>query len=329
MKELRDHVMEEVMTFWKSRIILTGAELDLFTLLDESPATSERIASMLGCDPRGMDRLLNALSALGLLQKQDNGVCCLNEAGRFLSSRHPETILPMMLHFNGLWNGWSHLTDAVRTGGPAPRPHWEKDEPGRKAFIGAMHSIGLDLALEIADAFDASRFETLLDIGGASGTYTIAFLRKNPRLNAVLFDLAPVIQMARERLQAEGLDDRVMLVAGDFYKGDLPAGCDLALLSAIIHQNSPAQNLDLYKEIYQSLAPGGSLLIRDHIMDASRTKPPAGALFALNMLLGTRGGDTYTFDEVKDALEKAGFTEVKWLRSGERMDSLVEARKPG
>jgi len=64
-------------------------------------------------------------------------------------------------------------------------------------------------------------------------------------------------------------------------------------------------------------------------MDASRTRPPAGALFALNMLLGTRGGDTYTFDEVKDALEKAGFTEVKWLRSGERMDSLVEARKPG
>ena len=117
------------------------------------------------------------------------------------------------------------------------------------------------------------------------------------------------------------------LVAGDFYLDELPTGCDLALLSAIIHQNSPQENLDLYGKIHRALLPGGVLLIRDHIMDEARLNPPAGAMFAINMLVNTRGGDTYTFPEVKETLEAAGFGEVKWIRSGERMDSMVEARK--
>jgi len=165
-------------------------------------------------------------------------------------------------------------------------------------------------------------------MGGGSGTYTIAFLERNPNMTAVIFDLPDVISLAVERLKDEGFLERVTLVAGDFYKDELPAGCDLALLSAIIHQNSPQENLALYKKIYRALAPGGMLLIRDHVMDESRTKPPAGALFAINMLVATAGGDTYTFKNIKDTLEQAGFQVVKQVRSGERMDCLVEARKP-
>ena len=118
-------------------------------------------------------------------------------------------------------------------------------------------------------------------------------------------------------------------MGGDFYRDELPGGSDLALLSAIIHQNSPEENVDLYRKAYRALAPGGVLLIRDHIMDETRTKPPGGAMFALNMLVNTRGGDTYTYEEVRSTLERAGFTDVKWVREGEHMDSLVEARKPG
>jgi len=117
-------------------------------------------------------------------------------------------------------------------------------------------------------------------------------------------------------------------VAGDFYKDVLPQGCDLALLSAIIHQSSPQENLSLYRKIYQALEPGGAVLIRDHIMNESRTRPPAGALFAINMLVHTTGGDTYTFGEIKASLEQAGFQDVKLVRSGELMDCLAEGRKP-
>ncbi len=122
--------------------------------------------------------------------------------------------------------------------------------------------------------------------------------------------------------------DRVELIPGDFYSDDLPEGCDLALLSAIIHQNSPQQNLELYRKVYRSLSPGGMLLIRDHIMGEDRTRPPEGALFAINMLVNTRGGDTYTFQDVAQGLKEAGFTDVRRLRSGQRMDCVVSAVKP-
>jgi len=129
-------------------------------------------------------------------------------------------------------------------------------------------------------------------------------------------------------LREAGLSDRVELISGDFYADELPGGCDLALLSAIIHQNSPEQNLDLYRKIHRAILPGGTLMIRDHIMDESRTRPPAGAIFALNMLVATEGGDTYTFREVKSDLEAAGFNDIRQIRQGENMDCIITARKP-
>jgi hypothetical protein len=168
----------------------------------------------------------------------------------------------------------------------------------------------------------------MLDIGGASGTYTIAFLRKNKEMRATIFDLEPVIPLARKRIETEGLSNRVSFVAGDFYKDNLPTGYDLALLSAMIHQNSNDENLALYRKIFNALESGGTILIRDHIMDESRAKPSAGALFALNMLINTKGGDTYTFQEVKNSLEMTGFININLARTGEKMDCLVEAQKP-
>ncbi len=137
-----------------------------------------------------------------------------------------------------------------------------------------------------------------------------------------------VIPITEEKIKEENLQDRVNLVTGNFYKDELPTGCDIALLSAIIHQNSPNQNYELYQKTYRVLGAGGTLLIRDHIMDDSRTKPPAGALFALNMLVNTPAGDTYTFSELKDALEMVGFVDLKLIMAGEKMDCLVEAIKP-
>jgi SAM-dependent methyltransferase len=322
----REQVMEQVMAFWQSRIILTGAELDVFTALDGAPRASAGLADALGCDVRGMEHLLNALAALGLLDKQGE-VFHLSATGALFSARHPETVLPMLLHFNGLWRNWSRLSEVVRTGKPGRPETARPDEAARRAFIGAMHAIGRGLAVEIAAAFDASGHRRLLDIGGASGSYTIAFLHKNPRMEAVLFDLPPVIPMAAERLQAEGLQARARLVAGDFNTDELPAGCDLALLSAIIHQNDQAQNIALYGKVFRALAPGGTLLIRDHIMDGARTTPVGGALFAVNMLVNTPGGTSYTFEEIEKGLRTAGFRDVAWIRKGERMDGLVTAKK--
>ncbi|UCG12371.1 MAG: methyltransferase domain-containing protein [Deltaproteobacteria bacterium] len=321
-------VLEEVRGFLKSRIILTAAELDLFTLLELQGASAEDLSKDLECDKRALTRLLDCLVVLRLLSKED-GTYSTTERGELLSSKHPRTELPMVLHMSGLWQMWGGLTETVRTGkNPERKPISERGKDSLKAFINAMHVVGRTLSREIADSYNLEPFRRLLDIGGATGTYTMAFLEKNPNMTAVLFDLPDVIPMANDRLEEEGLLDRVELVAGDFYEADLPAGCDLALLSAIIHQNSPEQNIDLYRKIHQALVPGGKVLIRDHVMDADRTHPPQGAFFAINMLVNTEGGDTYTFDDIKEALEAAGFVEVKMVRKGEHMDCLVEARRP-
>jgi SAM-dependent methyltransferase len=323
-----ERLLAQIREFLKSRVILTAAALDMFTILDGKPATARQLAGRLHLQPRGATRLLDCLVTLGVLEKRSKAYT-LTPPGELLSSHHPDTILPMVLHLNSLWDTWSGLTETVTRGkNPKRAMIRERDTKSLKAFIGAMHVVGRSLAAEIAASYDAGRFSRFLDIGGGSGTYTIAFLKRNPKMTAVLFDLKRVIPMARERLEGEGLLERVRLAAGNFYKDELPSGCNLALLSAIIHQNSAAENLALFRKIRRALEPGGTILIRDHIMDESRTNPPAGAIFALNMLVNTDGGDTYTFAEVRKGLERGGFVDVRLVRTGERMDCLVEARRP-
>jgi predicted O-methyltransferase YrrM len=190
-----------------------------------------------------------------------------------------------------------------------------------------MNNFTEAVAPEIVGQLGAVKFQRLLDIGGASGTWTMAFLRAVPEATAVLFDLPEVIPLARQRLTAAGLIDRVTLVAGDYNVDPLPAGADFAWLSAIVHQNSPAQNRALYGKIHAALAPGGTLVIRDIVMEASRTAPASGALFAVNMLVATEGGNSYTLDEFRDDLTGAGFPEVQQIHEDAGMNSLVRARK--
>ncbi|MHC1726884.1 MAG: methyltransferase [Syntrophobacteraceae bacterium] len=328
MTERKEDVMAIARAFMRSRIILTAAELDLFTKIQDGHSTPETLAIKLGLNQRALSRILDCLVTFQLLDKKGE-TYALTQAGAAFSSKHPASSLPMVLHMSHLWDSWSDLTETVEKGPESgqrlPKP---MDQESRKAFIGAMHVIGRSLSEEIALSLELSGYSKLLDIGGGSGTYTMAFLKHNPQLRAVLFDLQDVIQMARERLLFEGYQDRTELIAGDFYVDELPRGCDLALLSAIIHQNNPEQNLELYRRAFRALEPGGMLLIRDHIMDQARTSPPEGALFAINMLVNTRGGDTYSLGEVEEALKDAGFIHIKLLRSGERMDCMVGAVKP-
>jgi SAM-dependent methyltransferase len=308
--------------FQESRVLLTGAELDLFTVLSKEALTAEVIAARLGADLRALKIELNALAAMDLLVKADDTYRTSPDAS-CLSADAPDSIHPMLLHAATLWHRWSNLT---RTVGGTTLPEHPAEEATR-AFIGAMHVVSAPRAEGMVTAVGVGSARRLLDVGGGPGTYTAAFLRAAPELRATLFDLPPVVEIARERLSAAGLLERVTLVAGDFERDPLPPDHDLAWLSAIIHQNGPAQNDTLYARIFRALVPGGRLVIRDHVMEPGRTRPLAGALFAVNMLVGTKQGGTYTFDEIKAGLERAGFTRVRLLRSGDRMDSLVEAFK--
>jgi predicted O-methyltransferase YrrM len=314
--------------FMESRILLSAAEMNLFTLLDGMPSTAKDLAGTLNADLRSLTILLDALAAMGLLSKKEDMYLSALDAAPFLTDKSPRSVLPMILHAAHLWESWSDLTPIVKGAGLTEAPaSSDRDADELRAFIGAMHVAGTPLAQKIVTAIQPGPARTLIDVGGASGTYTIAFLRAAPEMKATLFDRPAVIQIARERLVEAGMLDRVRLVAGDFYEDELPGGHDLAVLSAIIHQNSPGRNVELFRKVRRAMVPGGRIIIRDHVMAPGRTEPKDGAIFAVNMLVNTVGGSTYTFGEIRNWLEEAGFMSVRFLKAGEHMDALVEAFK--
>jgi predicted O-methyltransferase YrrM len=325
----QETVLGTARNFMEPRVLLTAAELDLFGLLAGNPLTAEEVAGRLSADLRGTTVLLDAAAAMGLLSKADGRYSAPAEIIALLTADGERTVLPMVLHAAGLWRRWSRLTEVVL--GPnasGPVGPFASEDAQTRAFIGAMHVVGAALAPAVVARIGVGRARRLLDVGGASGTYTIAFLRASPDLRATLFDRPQVVGMAEERLRAEGLLDRVTIVPGDFYSDPLPGGHDLVLLSAIVHQNSREQNVALFRSCLQATTPGGRIVVRDHVMSPDRTRPKSGALFAVNMLVGTEGGGTYTFDELRDDLEAAGYVRVRLMEPDERMNGLVEAFRP-
>ncbi len=305
--------------FMETRVFLTAAELDLFTLLAERPRSLEEAAAARNADPRGLSILLDALAAMGLLEKSAEGWRTPASLAPLLASSGERSLLPLALHSVNLWDRWSRLTEKVAGERPAAGDGWTR------SFIGAMHAIAAPQADALVAAVGPGGARRLLDVGGGPGTYTLAFLRAVPELRATLFDLPDVVEIARENAARAGLLDRVGLVAGDLRTDALPGGHDLAFVSAIVHMLGADGNVALFRKVLDALVPGGRIVVRDHVMSPDRTAPRAGALFAVNMLVGTESGGTYTFEELSAWLAEAGFVRPRLLRDGERMDALVEA----
>jgi SAM-dependent methyltransferase len=325
-KHAEDSILKLVRGFMASRVVISAAELDLFTLLARKSLTADGVAATIGADRRGITILLDALCALGFLVKADGTYRTEPSAAPLLAADAPASVLPMVLHMGSVWRNWSQLTDVVLGKTVPDLKKGVMDKDNLEAFIGAMHVVASRAAPAVVAAVDPAGANRLLDVGGGSGAYTLAFLDAKPTLRATLFDRPPVIEMARTRVQAAAMTDRATLVPGDFYKDVLPAGHDLALLSAIIHQNSPQENEELYRKIHRALDTGGRIVIRDHVMSPDHTQPLEGALFAVNMLAGTKGGGTYTFEEIEAGLAAAGFTRIRQIQS-KGMFSLVEGYK--
>jgi SAM-dependent methyltransferase len=176
-------------------------------------------------------------------------------------------------------------------------------------------------------SLDLTGVSRVLDVGGGSGAYAMEFARATPALSAVVFDLPNVLPLTAGYLAHAGLGDRVALVAGDYDRDELGSGFDLVLLSAIIHSNSPQANRELVRRSVAALNPSGRLVVQDFIVDEGRTGPPFGVMFALNMLVGTPGGDTYTESEVRRWMSEAGLSSVTRRETGFGT-SLLVGRRP-
>jgi SAM-dependent methyltransferase len=304
-------IMEMASGFQASRVLLSAIELGLFGQLAAGPQTSAEVARALSADPRGTDRLMNALTALGLLLKTE---------GRFANGPAAAAHLVPggsglaegLKHWVHLWESWGSLTEAVRRGGAVPRPPvGEREAAWIEAFIAAMHWRAVQHAPIVMGMLELAGVRSVLDVGGGSGGYAMAFVRAQPGLRATLFDLPAVLPLTARYVTAAGLTDAVALRAGDYLTDPLGEGFDLVFLSAILHSNTPEENAALLTKGAASLVPGGRLVVQEFVPDEERTAPLFPVLFALNMLVGTPGGDAYTESEIRGWMAGAGIGGVE------------------
>jgi hypothetical protein len=321
-------ILEMMRAYQFPCLLAAAADLDLFERLAPASRTAAEVAAAAGCDPRATTILLDALAATGVIVKQDGRYSISPELAPFLCESSPQNVMAMLRHQATCLRRWSRLPWTLRSGKPDdPGPSIRGKEADNASFIEAMHVISRGVADELVREIHPGGVRCILDLGGASGSWTVAWLKAEPQSRAVIFDLPHVIPMARDRFAASPFAGRVELCAGDFDVDDLPKGADLVWVSAIIHQNSPDRNRALYRRIAAALEPQAWIYIRDIVMEPSRTAPVAGALFAVNMLTATMGGNSYSFAEIQEDLQSAGFADVQLVRRDEGMYSIVRARR--
>lgn len=323
---LPDDLNDRLRAFQESRVILTALELDLFTVLGAG-ATAAEVAAKLPADPRATEMLLNALASMQLLSKQDGVFQNSPAAARFFAAPSRDNARPALLHTANLWHRWSTLTECVRRGTAVAESEIADRGPDwTESFIAAMHRNALARAPLVIRAVGAQNVRRMLDVGGGSGAYSIAFAQSNPGLQADILDLATVEPIARRHVRDAGVEDRVKIRPGDLCSGQLGQDYDLVLVSAICHMLSPEVNRDLLRRCHQALAPHGRLVIQDFILDACKTAPRSAALFSLNMLVGTRDGSSYSGPEYSAWLEEAGFQEIRHVRLPGPADLIIATR---
>jgi (2Fe-2S) ferredoxin/ubiquinone/menaquinone biosynthesis C-methylase UbiE len=308
---LPDDVSELIRGFMPSRAVLTALELDLFTAVGEG-GTAERIAEKIQANTRATKMLLNVLVSLKLLEKRESDYTNTPLSARFFVEGTPDSARTAQLHIANIWKRWSTLTDAVLAGTAAAQ---RGDGDSVAPFIAAMDHNARGRARAVVQAAEIDGAQRMLDLGGGSGAYSIAFAKAAPALRVDLVDLPEVLPITQEHIRNAGLSDRISTREGDMLTIPLESGhYDLVLLSAICHMYSPEENRELFQRAYAALVPKGRLVVADFILEADKTAPRFGALFALNMLVNTRAGASYSEPEYEAWLKAAGFAEAKRVR---------------
>ena len=301
-------------SYWQAFALHAGVKLDVFSILSQRPMDAEEVAGNIQADLRGTSALLNALAAMGLLEKNKETYVATPAAKAFLDKNTPGYVGHMIMHHHHLSGGWSRLDEAVRTGKPSGRRSAStNNEERRQAFLMGMYNMASQQAAQIAVLVDLNGRRHLIDVGGGPGTYAINFCRHNPGLDAVVFDLPTTRPFAEKCIDQHGLSGRIRFFEGDFLNTEIPGCYDVAWLSHILHAESPEDCRRLIAKTVERLEPGGLIFIHEFFLNENMDGPLFPALFALNMLQGTERGQSYSEGHVREMLQAAGVSDIQRL----------------
>lgn len=321
--------------FRASKAVFTAVSLGVFDHLHKSSATCDELARNLKCHPDALERILGACTGLGLLRRTGGHYHNLPIATRFLRIESPETLSGYILYSDRIsFRLWRHLEDAVREGSH----RWEQEfgftedlfnhffatEKDKQTFLAGMNGHGLLSSPAVVAAFDLSRFNQIVDLGGATGHLVIAACRRYPELRATVFDLATVTPITRNYVEQVGFEDRIKIQSGDFFTDPLPAS-DLYSLGRILHDWSEDKVRFLLRKICEHLPSGGGLLICERLLNEERDGPVSAYLQSLNMLLCTEGKERSP-SEYESLTRAAGFSTFESRRTGQPVDVMLAVK---
>ncbi len=325
-------VLDLLAAYRRSKTMFAAVELGIFDALANGPCTVVELAGRLGCNEVALGRLLDALVGLQLLVKADVGYANTPVASAYLTLSSPKRFTGYIKYSNDVaWKLWGNLEGAIREGthrwketfgwdGPI-FDHFFKTEGALKEFLMGMNGFGVYSSPYVVEAFDLTKFATMVDLGTASGHLVIAACHRYPHLQAVAFDLPSAIPLASELIQASPYANRIQVAAGDFFRDPLPPG-DLYALGRILHDWSEDKIDLLLKKIYDALPNGGGLLIAEKILWEDGTGPSWAQMQDLNMLVCTEGRER-TLGQYDTILKRAGFSKVTGCRTLAPIDAIL------
>ena len=309
--------------YWKTCTLHAGVKLDVFTAVGEGFSAAGAVARKAGCDRRAMERLLDALVAMGLLVKQDGTYGNTPASAEFLSKDGAKYIGYMIMHHHHLVESWARLDRAVKTGQPQRSRTSFSDEQRRESFLMGMFNLAMNLAPKIVPLIDLSGRHHLLDLGGGPGTYAIFFCKGNPDLKATVFDLPTTRPFAEKTIARMDVADRVAFADGNFIEDDISGKYDVIWMSHILHGEGPEDCRMIIRKAVSALEPGGMIIVHEFILDDTMDAPLFPALFSLNMLLGTDAGQAYSEKQLAQMFTDAGVKEFQRLRFDSPNDSSL------
>jgi acetylserotonin N-methyltransferase len=326
-------VIDLIDAFRRSKVLFVAVSFGIFDRLYGASASVGELAAELGADPDALERLLDACVGLELLRKQNASYTNLPVADVYLRRESPQTLSGYIRYSEtALYPLWANLDSAVREGnhqwkrtfgveGSSIFDHFFQTEESKRDFLAGMNGFGMISSPAAVAAFDLSRYRRLVDLGGATGHLPIAACERYPDMHGVVFDLPVVIPVAQEYIAKSAAANRIEVIAGDFFTGDLP-DADLFSLGRILHDWTEAKIQVLLRKIYDKLPSGGALLIVEKLLFDDKTGPTHAHVQSLSMLLCTEGKER-TLPEYSQLLKQAGFSSVEGKRTGKPLDAIL------
>jgi 3-hydroxy-5-methyl-1-naphthoate 3-O-methyltransferase len=304
----------------------------IFDLLDKGPQTVAQIASQTGTSERGVGAIVDLLVSIQLLQRKGKRVALAPECAAFLVSTKPGFYGTLFRHISDqLLPKWLQLTEIVRTGRPAMKVN-SQDEGAEffAQFVESLFPLSFPAATALGKHLGIAKSRgpvSVLDIGAGSGVWGIALAKQSPHVRIHAVDWPKVLEVTRRVAGRHGLADRLTTAAGDFFEADFGAGHRLATIGHILHSEGRERSRRLLKKVFNALAPGGTVAVQEFVPNDDRSGPPSALIFAVNMLVNTEAGDTFTFKEMAGWMRDAGFKNPRLLKVPS-VSPLVLAEKP-